>query len=240
MLLYQAGLLAMLGKTSGSVPQILDSLQEARGELVTSVTIASTAVLLGSVPAWLVARLIARPGVLATIAWGVVLAPLAVPASLVGVGLLKLQTIPGFYPASLSSLAPALACLSRFAPVMAVVLCAQIRRSDTLLGDVALVYQPSRLKRVLRVHLPMVGPALLLGAALMFALSLGELPATLMVTIPGQPTLSMRIYGYLHYGASDRVAGLCLLLSAGILAVALFVALALSTRKRLAFDRRLG
>jgi len=238
--LYQAALLAMLGITSGGVPQILDSLQTARGEFVTSGAIAFTAVLLSSLPAWLVARLIARSRGVAVLVWGVALAPLAIPASLVGVGLLRLQSISNFHPAWLASIAPAMACLSRFAPVMVLVLCAQMRRSDTLLGEVALVYQPNWLKRGLMVHLPLAGPALLLSAALVFALSLGELAATLMVAVPGQATLIMRIYGYLHYGASDRVAGLCLWLSACILAAALLAALALNMRKRLAIHQEVA
>jgi len=44
------------------------------------------------------------------------------------------------------------------------------------------------------------------------------------VVPPGQPTLTLRIYNYLHYGASDVVAGLCLAmllltLAAGALSV---------------------
>jgi iron(III) transport system permease protein len=40
-----------------------------------------------------------------------------------------------------------------------------------------------------------------------------------MVIPPGRTTLTIRIYNYLHFGASDAVSGLCVLL---ILLVILF------------------
>ena len=47
-----------------------------------------------------------------------------------------------------------------------------------------------------------------------FILAAGELGATLIVAPPGRATLTMKIYTYLHYGASEAVAGLCLSVAA--------------------------
>ena len=45
---------------------------------------------------------------------------------------------------------------------------------------------------------------------LVFTLSLGELGATLLVAPAGKGTLTMKIYNFLHYGATEAVSSLCL------------------------------
>jgi iron(III) transport system permease protein len=82
------------------------------------------------------------------------------------------------------------------------------------------------------VTLPLVAPGLVAAACLTFALTLGELGATLLVAAPGRGTLTMRIYTFLHFGASDRVAALCLLmvLAALLLGLAAMAALAVAAR----------
>lgn len=44
---------------------------------------------------------------------------------------------------------------------------------------------------------------------ILFVLGLGELSASIMVIPPGNSTLSITIYNYLHYGSSGSVKGLC-------------------------------
>jgi len=75
---------------------------------------------------------------------------------------------------------------------------------------------------MLEIELPLLLPGIGAGAAVVFLLGLGELGATLLVVPPGSGTLALRIYNYLHYGASDSVAALALCLiglsSAAVLA----------------------
>jgi iron(III) transport system permease protein len=152
--------------------------------------------------------------------------PAALPAPLVGVGLIALWNRPEFGALYPSLALPVLAALARFTPFAALALLAQLRRVDPLLWDAAHVFQSSgariprggALRTLLRVQLPLALPGLLTGMCLVFALTLGELGATLLVAPPGQSTLTLRIYNYLHYGASDSVAGLCLALAAATLA----------------------
>lgn len=152
--------------------------------------------------------------------------PAALPAPLVGVGLIALWNRPelgALYP---SLALPVLAALARFTPFAVLALMAQLRRVDPLLWDAARIFQSGgtriggsgALKTLLRVQLPLALPGVLTGMCLVFALTLGELGATLLVAPPGQSTLTVRIYNYLHYGASDSVAGLCLALAAATLA----------------------
>jgi len=151
--------------------------------------------------------------------------PAALPAPLVGVGLIAFWNRPGLGTLYPSLALPVLAALARFTPFATLALMAQLRRVDPLLWDAARVFESGggrigsgALRTLLRVQLPLALPGVLAGMCLVFALTLGELGATLLVAPPGQSTLTLRIYNYLHYGASDSVAGLCLTLAAATLA----------------------
>jgi len=84
----------------------------------------------------------------------------------------------------------------------------------------------SRLDALLTVILPLSGRALLAGATLMFARSLGEFGATILVAgnIPGVTrTIPLAIYDYTNTPGGDRLAlGLCLVAIVLSLAVLLF------------------
>ncbi len=150
--------------------------------------------------------------------------PLAVPAPLVGIGLIALWSSSSTLPVYGTLLMPVLASLARFLPFAALAVMGQLRQIDPLLVDAARIHQSDAWHGLLQVRLPMLAPGLLAAAGVTFALTVGELGATLLVLPPGHSTLSVRIYNYLHYGASDAVASLCLLLAlaaslAGALAV---------------------
>lgn len=104
------------------------------------------------------------------------------------------------------------AYLARFLPIMVLVMIAQLRRIDTTLFDAARVLQVSLLQRHIYVSLPLLAPGVLGAMGVMTLFSLGELGTTLMVIPPGRTTITLRIYNYLHYGASESVAGLTLIL----------------------------
>jgi iron(III) transport system permease protein len=112
---------------------------------------------------------------------------------------------------------PVLASLARFTPIAAVIVLTQLRRIDPSLIEAAKVLETTPARTWFLVRLPMLAPGLLAAAGVLFVLSLGELGATLLVAPPGQATLTMRIYNFLHYGASDTVAGLCLMLAGVVL-----------------------
>jgi iron(III) transport system permease protein len=145
-------------------------------------------------------------------------ATLAIPAPLTGIGLITLGGGPWFPPFIVErGLMPVLADISRFTPWAAVALLVQLITINPLWLEAARVMPVNPLRTWLQVELPILAPGLLAGAALAFILSLGELGATLLVAPPGRATWCMRIYNYLHYGAADTVASLCLLLAAAVL-----------------------
>lgn len=155
----------------------------------------------------------ARRGRRGWLAWFLALAPLALPAPLVGIGLIAVWNRDLPLAVYGSAWMPVLAMLARFSALAALLALAQQRRTDARLFEAAAVFQPDLLKTWLRVRLPLLAPGLLAAAGVVFILSAGELGATLIVAPPGQATLTLRIYNYLHYGASDTVAGLCLLVA---------------------------
>ena len=164
--------------------------------------------------------------------WFLVLAPLAMPAPLVGIGLIAVWNRDLPVDIYGSAWMPVLAMLARFSALAALLALAQARRTDARLFEAAEIFQPGLLKTWLRVRLPLLAPGLLAAAGVVFVLSTGELGATLIVAPPGQATLTMRIYNYLHYGASDTVAGLCLLMVLASVAIGGGAAVLLGKRRR--------
>ena len=56
-----------------------------------------------------------------------------------------------------------------------------------------------------------------------FAVAAGDLAVMLLVAPPGMSTLSMRVFGLLHAGVDDQVAGLCLANALVCIALAMIV-----------------
>ena len=145
--------------------------------------------------------------------WLAVLLPLTLPAPLIGMGLIGLwnSQMPLIFHGNL--IMPVLALLARFTPFAVILLVAFMKSQDRLLIDASRVFAGSYLRSLQGIILPLLLPGIIGTSAVAFALGLGELGATLMVMPPGDATLTMRIYNYLHYGASETVAGLSLLMT---------------------------
>jgi iron(III) transport system permease protein len=191
----------------------------ARREIVFSAWTALVAAVACLPMALAVAGRMARKGPGARAWWLVATVPLAMPSPLIGIGLVWVWNRMGTVGVYGSQLMPALASLARFTPVAAIVLLAQLRRIDPALLEAADVFHTSTVKTWAKIRGPMLLPGFIAAACVVFALAAGELGATLIVSPPGRATLTMRIYYYLHYGASQTVAGLCLVMAAtGLLA----------------------
>jgi iron(III) transport system permease protein len=217
--------LAMLFTFAGSLSRTISTWEAARHELGYSLLVGGIAGLLSLPVATPMARKLVNSGETAKLWWFFIVAPLAIPASLIGISMIYLTNQPLLHAAMLLNFMPSFASLLRFAPLAALILVAFMRRSDPLLSEAAQVFQASAWRKRVFVELPLLAPGLLAASGLVFALSLGELAATLMVVPPGRATLAMRIYNYLHYGASDVVAGLGLLMVAGVLVAGAAIAI---------------
>jgi len=161
--------------------------------------------------------------------WLMAVAPLAVPSPLVGISVLRLAGASGLLYGSWA--APVLGTVVRFTPVASLAALAQLKRLDPLLLDAADLFGGAPGRALSRVRLPLQAPGLAAAAALVFAFTMGEMGATLLTVPPGVSTVTIRVFNYLHYGGSDVVAGLCLVMVAAMVAAGLIGLTAFSLRR---------
>jgi iron(III) transport system permease protein len=109
-------------------------------------------------------------------------------------------------------LAPLLAQTIRALPLVTFLLWTQMVSVPQDLLDNAASEGAGNWSQLARVVLPMRWAGVLAATCVAFVLAIGELAATVLVVPPGVSTLSIRIFGLLHYGAEDQVAALCLVL----------------------------
>lgn len=217
-LLHLAVLVISLILAAGSPANVAGALTDAGADIGTTFSTAFVAALCALPLAYGVASRMngGREGMLL---WFVCLAPLAIPSPLIGIGLIALWNAPSLSFLYGTGAMPILASIARFAPFAVLVLHAQLRHTDPLLIDATRVFQTSPLAGWLRVRIPLIAPGLLAASGLVFALSAGELGATLLVIPPGVETVTIRMYNYLHYGSSAAVSGLGLVMM-GMMAAA--------------------
>jgi iron(III) transport system permease protein len=191
---------------AGSPSSLLAAWGRSSREIVTSLAVAGSAASLSILLALLVA-----PRLTSLTRLAVVVIPLAIPGSIVGVGLLKMWTTPGMNAVYGTLALPVLAMIARYSSLAILVMNVQSKRIDPLLIDAARLFRGDGLAVWLMVRLPLSLPGALVGFFCVFGLALSELNASILVAPPGQQTLSTKIFSLLHYGASGDVTALCLL-----------------------------
>ncbi len=87
------------------------------------------------------------------------------------------------------------------------------------------------LVRFIRIVLPQRKSVVAVAWLAALAVATGELDASILVVPPGVTTLPLRIFGLIHYGVDDQVAGISLFLLAVFLAYA--IAFSLVARRAL-------
>ncbi len=210
-LLLQVGVpFAVIINQIGDVQVFLASVISSGQEIWFSIKVAAATSIISMLLALAVALyLLQRPK---SGAWliGLSTMPLALPASLTGISLITIFSSSAMETFYNGLMLPVLAPLIRFTPLAVLVLVAYLTRINPLYFEAASVLQRRPGQAFARVFLPLALPGMIAAAVLVFAFTAGELGATLMVAPPGMATLTMKIYNYLHYGASAEVASLCL------------------------------
>jgi iron(III) transport system permease protein len=213
---------------TGSPATLVRAASLASGELVRTLGVAAVT--------GLVAAAIAVPLGLAFLQrmtgfrWLVLTLPLAIPAPLTAVALIYIwnRAVLDWGYGTLALLV--LAHLARFLPFAAFAAFSGTRNVDPLLLEAAALPDVAARRRLTRVVLPLLAPTILVTWLVTFVLSLGELGASLLLSPPGQATLSMVVYNLLHYGATEMVSALALIL---LLAAATVSSGALLLRRQL-------
>lgn len=148
---------------------------------------------------------------------------LALPGPVVGLGLIWLMNRPHMtwltWLYDHSIMAPWAAQTLRAFPLAALVLWPAVRSIPSERLESAALEGAGFWTSFWRVLVPARLPALAIAWLVALMAALGELGASILVVPPGVETLSIHIFGLLHGGYEDEVAGICL---------ALFVAFELS------------
>ncbi len=198
-----------LGVLTNNWTAIEDAILSASDEIMATARTAALASVIGIPIAFFAAS---RMGRVRTYWWFLVLLPIGLPAPLVGIGIISLWNNDWTYAVYDSELILVLTYLARFLAVATLVMYAQLRRTDSLLLDAARIVRPSGTAYWTQIYIPLMMRSGLVAMILTFVLALGELPASLLTLPPGSSTITIRVYNYMHYGASEMVASLCLLI----------------------------
>jgi len=194
---------------TGSLESLYYAVKAAFNDIIVSSQIAFAGAILGGAFGYVLShRLIGG-----RLWWIALSTPLALPSSLVGISLISAYT--AWLPMIYGTMAmPILAVVIRFVAISAIIIYAQSKRMDPLLFESAELFEKSSHQALLKVKIPLQRYGIAAAIAVLLAFSIGELGSTLLVVPPGSSTLTIRIFNYLHYGGSEEVAGLCLVIVA--------------------------
>jgi len=133
--------------------------------------------------------------------------PFLVPSAILGLSLIAFWNQGGLAGIYQSPFMPAIGLTVRFGILSILFLIVRMGRIEPALMD-AMHLSYSYFKGFFHVLLPMLWRDLSTCALLVFSLSMGEYGIVLLVTPPGYQMLTIKIYNYLHYGASEVVFAL--------------------------------
>ena len=158
----------------------------------------------------------------------------AVPGPLIGMAVNWPRTLPAPLAAldhvwlyDQTVFAPTTAITLRCLPLTVFILWYALRSIPADVLDAAKAEGAGAATRLLRIALPQRAVALAMAWLASLALATGDLTASILTVPPGVSTLPIRIFGMIHFGITDQVAGVCLVAAAGYLLIASVLAGAL-------------
>jgi iron(III) transport system permease protein len=200
---------------SGSLTAYVKAFQTASSQIIGSFILAFTAATLMVILGFFIAYVIERTKIRGRAFIDILtFIPFAVPATVLGIGLIKVWNRPAVEIIYGSSLIIIFGYVSRFIPFVVRAISANLKQMNKNLEEAALLADVGWLKRVFKISLPLLAPGLLAGWAIAFVFCMGELGTTLLVIPPGEATLPIRIYTLMHYGANQLVSALGVILIA--------------------------
>ncbi len=190
-------------------------LDTSAGEILFTLGICLTAGIIGLPIMWMTALYLkAKPGML----W-LVLTPLALSPSLIGAALIQIMNqsyLRWFYTSPLMLI---LAVMIRFMPIGIIVILLAINYLPDLYFAVGYLKSSSLFQIYRKIIIPIMLPFFLMAIGAVSLFGLGELGTSVMIMPPGFSTITVKIYGYLHYGASEKIGGMSLWVLLSILLI---------------------
>ena len=138
--------------------------------------------------------------------------PLAIPATTLGIGLIKVWNRPLADFVYVSPFIIILGYIARFIPFIIIAVISGLKQVSPQQEEAAFLSTARWTKVISRIVIPLSRHSLIAGFFIVFILSFGELGTTLLVIPPGIETVPIKIYNLMHYGAEQMVAALCLIL----------------------------
>lgn len=137
---------------------------------------------------------------------GIVLIPAVLSPALIGAGLIKMWNHEFVEFIYLSPVMPILAIMIRFMPFGILVILASKTKKVHEIVTIGHMKSKNKIKVFYRITLPIMLPTILIASGIVFLLGIGELGTTIMILPPGLSTITVKIFGYLHYGASEQIS----------------------------------
>jgi|GEM_PF-252966 len=205
-------------RTSGVLNSFRGAWELAHDDAVRTVLLAGAAATLATLFATALARLASRVG------WGPVLgvlgAGVAVPAPIVGLGLIALWNRGPGAAVYQSSAIVLLAWLARFFPVAVFLAQGALARVPRELEGAAALAGRGPVERFLTAVLPNAAPGLVAAWLAVYVLSATEVGATVLVSPPGQSLLAPTVMNFMRRGQDPEIAA-CQVLLLGVVALPL-------------------
>lgn len=144
--------------------------------------------------------------------WILLLFSMIIPGAIHAIGLLFCINGSPLSFLSRTIFMPALGCAIKFAPLLLLWCTVVFKRLDKKRLEMAMVMANAP-QDVLKVKYRMLLTGLIGVLALAFFMTIAEEGVMLVLMAPGKEAASVKIYNYLHYGASEYVSGFCLIIT---------------------------
>jgi iron(III) transport system permease protein len=205
-------------KVAGPLSNYVRTLMTSKDQIVYSLFLALSGAMVTLFLAFPLSYLIERSktGIRAVLLQFASFVPLAIPATTLGIGLIKVWNRPVADLVYGSTLIIVLGYIARFIPFLIITTTSGLKQVSPHLEEVAFLTTRQWTKVTRKIVLPLLRHSLMAGFYLVFILSFGELGTTLLVIPPGTETIPIKIFNLMHYGAEQMVAALCLILIAVI------------------------
>ncbi len=205
-------------RASGFLESLRGAWELAHDDAIRTVLLAAFAATLATVFAIALARMTSRFG------WGPVLgvagAGLAVPAPIVGLGLMVLWNHGWSAVVYQGSAIVILAWFARFLPVAIFLTQGALARVPRELESAAALAGGNPLERLFSIVLPNAAPGLVAAWLAFYVLSATEFSATLLVAPPGSPLLAPSVVNLMRRGQDPEIAA-CQFLLLAVIAIPL-------------------
>lgn len=202
--------------------KILATLRLFGDSIVTTSLLAVLAAVISTIIAFSIGHHLAyRKGLITRILDSICWLPIAIPGTVIGLGILKMANVaPILYETDSFGIFLLCAYVGMFSAFSIRIFEAVYRRSDTNIAEVGSLDCLRWYQRSFYIDIPMHLGAIAASVIVVFVLTIGELNATVLLIPPGRETLGVSIDNLLHYGANTTASALCLIEAAlAILAI---------------------